>query len=94
MIFHVFGALAEFERELIRERTNAGLKAARARGKNGGRPPKLTPEQIEMIKKMVDDTTIPIMSICKQFGITKPTLYRHVPAPEKQRKEHSQPELI
>ena len=94
LIFHVFGALAEFERELIRERTNAGLKAARARGKNGGRPQKLTPEKIEMAKAMVKDTSIPIMTICKQLGITKPTLYRYVPAVEKQRKEQEQPELI
>lgn len=94
LIFHVFGALAEFERELIRERTNAGLKAARARGKNGGRPPKLTPEKIEMIRAMVSDTTIPINTICKQFGITKPTLYRYVPAAEKQRKEQEQPHLL
>lgn len=83
LIFHVFGALAEFERELIRERTNAGLKAARARGKKGGRREKLTPQQVEMAKAMVRDPNISISSICKTLKISKPTLYRYVPAPGK-----------
>ncbi len=94
LIFHVFGALAEFERELIRERTNAGLKAARARGRKGGRKEKLTPRQVEMARAMVNDPSISIGAICETFKISKPTLYRYVPAPGKIRKKQEQPKLI
>lgn len=83
LIFHVFGALAEFERELIRERTNAGLKAARARGKNGGRPKKLTPEKIEIAKAMMSDPKINIKTICQTLDISPKTLYRYAPTPFK-----------
>lgn len=79
LIFHVFGALAEFERELIRERTNAGLKAARARGRLGGRPPKLTPKQIEMAKRLLNDPTVDIKEICQTLQISRSTLYRYCP---------------
>lgn len=89
LIFHVFGALAEFERELIRERTQAGLKAARARGRKGGRKEKLTPKQVEQAKAMVSDPNISISSICETLKISKPTLYRYVPAPAKKRKEET-----
>ena len=81
LIFHVFGALAEFERELIRERTQAGLKAARARGRRGGRPNKLTPTQIEMAKTLMKDPKVTIDSICQTLKISKPTLYRYCPSP-------------
>lgn len=81
LIFHVFGALAEFERELIRERTNAGLEAARARGKHGGRPQKLTEKQIEIAQTLMKDPTVTIDSICKTLNITRPTLYRYCPSP-------------
>jgi DNA invertase Pin-like site-specific DNA recombinase len=81
LIFHVFGALAEFERELIRERTNAGLKAARARGRQGGRPQKLSEKQIEQAKAMMRDPLISIDSICKTLNISRPTLYRYAPSP-------------
>ena len=94
LIFHVFGALAEFERELIRERTQAGLKAARARGRKGGRKEKLNSKQIEMAKAMVNDPNISITSICETFKISKPTLYRYVPAPGKQRRELEHPKLL
>lgn len=79
LIFHVFGALAEFERELIRERTNAGLKAARARGRLGGRPPKLTPKQIEMAKRLLNDPTVEVKEICQTLQISRSTLYRYCP---------------
>lgn len=92
LIFHVFGALAEFERELIRERTQAGLKAARARGKKGGRPNKLTPKQIEMAKTLMNDPNVTIESICQTLNISKPTLYRYCPSPFSDRKSDSQPE--
>ncbi len=94
LIFHVFGSLAEFERELIRERTQAGLKAARARGRKGGRKEKLTPQQVEMARAMVNDPGISIGAICETFKISKPTLYRYVPAPGKIRKKQEQPKLI
>lgn len=76
LVFHVFGALAEFERELIRERTNAGLKAARARGKLGGRPKKLSPKQVEMARKLYADTSVSIKEICDTLSISRATLYR------------------
>ena len=86
LIFHVFGALAEFERELIRERTQAGLKAARARGRKGGRPQKLNAKQIELAKKMMSDPDITVDTICQTLKISKPTLYRYAPSPFKQEK--------
>lgn len=79
LLFHIFGALAEFERELIRERTNAGLKAARARGRNGGRPKSLSEADEKMVKKLMADKTIPIKDICKQFQISRSTLYKYFP---------------
>ena len=79
LIFHVFGALAEFERELIRERTKAGLKAARARGRLGGRPPKLTAKQIEMAKRLLHDPTVEVKEICQTLQISRSTLYRYCP---------------
>ncbi len=79
LLFHIFGALAEFERELIRERTNAGLKAARARGRNGGRPKSLSESDEKMVKKLMDDKTISIKDICNQFGISRSTLYKYFP---------------
>ena len=79
LFFHIFGALAEFERELIRERTNAGLKAARARGRNGGRPPALSEEDLPMVKKLLNNREIPIKDICTKFEISRATLYKYFP---------------
>jgi DNA invertase Pin-like site-specific DNA recombinase len=78
LIFHIFGALAEFERNLIIERTQAGLKAGRARGKIGGRPPKLSPDQKKVLKSMHADKTIPLTTILETFKISKPTMYKIV----------------
>jgi len=78
LIFHVFGALAEFERDIIRERTLAGLAAARARGRVGGRPRKLSKKQVEMAKNLMKDISIPIAEICKTLSVSKSTLYRYV----------------
>jgi DNA invertase Pin-like site-specific DNA recombinase len=64
LVFHIFGALAEFEREIIRERTNAGLQAARARGRNGGRPKKLTNKQIQMLQHLAADKKHSVKEIC------------------------------
>ncbi|NQT62619.1 MAG: recombinase family protein [Candidatus Marinimicrobia bacterium] len=77
LIFHVFGALAEFERDIIRERTLAGLASARARGRVGGRPRKLSKKQVEMAKNLMKDISIPIAEICETLGVSKATLYRH-----------------
>ena len=77
LIFHVFGALAEFERDLIRERTNAGLAAARARGRTGGRPKKLAdPKTLALAQALYDGGTTDIETICKTLGISRATLYR------------------
>jgi len=77
LIFQIFGALAEFERNLIRERTKAGLKAARARGRLGGRRPKLKPDQIETMKKMDEAGKLSVGEICRVFRISKPTFYAY-----------------
>ncbi len=78
LIFHIFGALAEFERNLIRERTAAGLQAARARGKFGGRPEKLCDNKISILRKMYESKQHTIKEICETMGISKPTLYRYI----------------
>jgi DNA invertase Pin-like site-specific DNA recombinase len=79
LIFHVFGALAEFERALIRERTQAGLAAARARGRQGGRPRKLdTPRKVKMARYLYDDERRSIKEICQTLRISRATLYRYV----------------
>ncbi len=80
LIFHIFGALAEFERNLIRERTQAGLLAARARGRKGGRPKVLPPKQISMAKVLYADKTNSIKDICKTLAISRTTLYRYIDA--------------
>ena len=79
MIFHIFTALAEFERDLNRERTKAGLAAARARGRLGGRRPILTNDsRVQMAKKMHADKTTAIADICNTLRISRPTLYRYL----------------
>jgi DNA invertase Pin-like site-specific DNA recombinase len=79
LIFHVFGALAEFERDLIRERTQAGLAAARARGRLGGRPKKLTDaKQLELARALYDGGQTNIATICATLGISRATLYRYL----------------
>ena len=79
LIFHVMGALAEFERDLIRERTNAGLAAARARGRVGGRPRKLkTNGKVTLARQMFADQSHSIPEICAALGISRATLYRYV----------------
>ncbi|MBA2671254.1 MAG: recombinase family protein [Gemmatimonadetes bacterium] len=76
LIFHVFGALAEFERDLIQERTHAGIAAARARGRVGGRPRKLTPNQVALARRLYGDGETDIATICQTLGISRATLYR------------------
>src|ERR687896_150853 len=78
LIFHIFGALAEFERNLIRERTNAGLQAARARGRKGGRPKSLTGKKTAMAQALYNDKENSIDEICKTLNISRTTLYRYI----------------
>ena len=80
LIFQIFGALAEFERNVIRERTNAGLAAARARGRKGGRKEKLTKSQVETMRKMASSKQHTVAEICRVMSITKPTYYRYMEA--------------
>lgn len=77
-MFHLFSALAEFERDLIRERTLAGLKAARARGRLGGRPRIMAADKIQMAATLMQSGRASIHDICKNLGISRTTLYRHV----------------
>lgn len=76
--FHVFAALAEFERGLIRERTQAGLAAARARGRAGGRKPKLDDQQVREIKALLRDPDIKVAEVARRYGVSRTTLYKHV----------------
>jgi DNA invertase Pin-like site-specific DNA recombinase len=79
LIFHLMGALAEFERDLIRERTNAGLAAARARVRRGGRPRKLkTTGKVALVRQLFVDQSHAIPEICAALGISRATLYRYV----------------
>lgn len=78
LIFHIFGALAEFERDLIRDRTRAGLKAARARGKMGGRPPLLDTRQIERLIELYHEGKSTVAEICKIFSISRPSFYNYL----------------
>lgn len=80
LIFHIFGALAEFERTVIRERTKAGLSAARARGRVGGRPAKLSIDDLKAAKALLGDPTITVADVAKRIGVSPATLYRHLPA--------------
>ena len=79
LVFHVFAALAEFERNLMRERTRAGLGAARARGRAGGRKPKLDARQIREIKRLMSDPTIPVSQIAERYKVSRTTIYNVAP---------------
>ena len=78
LIFHIFGALAEFERNLIRERTYAGLTAARARGRTGGRPKALNTQKRKLAIKLYTEKVHTVNQVCKIMGISKMTLYRYI----------------
>ncbi len=78
LVFHVFAALAEFERNLIRERTNAGLAAARARGRAGGRKPKLDDQKVREIKALLRDPNIQVTDVARRYGVSRTTLYKHI----------------
>jgi DNA invertase Pin-like site-specific DNA recombinase len=88
LIFHIFGALAEFERNLIRERTTAGLTAARARGKKGGRPQALTARQLGIARDLYEKRH-PIAEICRTLKISKATLYRAIKIAQRRQQPRS-----
>ncbi len=78
LIFHIFGALAEFERDIIKERTQAGLLAARARGRLGGRPKALNQKKQAIAQALYNDKNNSIADICKALNISRATLYRYI----------------
>lgn len=78
LVFGIFAALAEFERELISERTLAGLASARARGRKGGRPYKMTPAKVRLAMASMGQPDTKVGDLCDELGITRQTLYRHV----------------
>jgi DNA invertase Pin-like site-specific DNA recombinase len=80
LILHIFGSLAEFEREVIRERTNAGLAAARARGRHGGRPTiqSLDPKKVALARTLYAECSMPVQEICSTLRIGRSTPYRYV----------------
>lgn len=82
LIFHVFAALAEFERNLIRERTRAGLAAARARGRKGGRKPALDDRQVSEIRALLRDPEIQVTDVARRYGVSRTTLYHYVGSPK------------
>ena len=83
LVFHIFGAIAEFERTLIIERTQAGLQAARARGRRGGRPRKLGDAKVKTLLMMSKDESMSVSDICHTLGIAKDTYYRYLREGEK-----------
>lgn len=78
LVFHLFGALAEFERNLIRERTQAGMAAARVRGRMGGRPKRLDPAKLALALRLHYEAKHTIKEICQMMGISKSTLYNYL----------------
>jgi DNA invertase Pin-like site-specific DNA recombinase len=91
LMFHLFAAFAEFERNLILERSQAGREAARARGRVGGRPEKLTKQDLELLKALVDNET-PIKTVADQWNVSRTTIYRYLnkmEADNNDRKEQS-----
>lgn len=92
LIFHMFSALAEFERDVIRERTKAGLVAARARGRFGGRPALLGAKQIQRLKKLYDARKNTVEEICRIFSISRPTFYNYINQASNKQKMKFMPE--
>ncbi|MGC9197275.1 MAG: recombinase family protein [Syntrophobacteraceae bacterium] len=89
LIFAIFAALAEFEKDLIAERTRAGLASARARGRAGGRPYKMTPAKLRLAIAAMEKTDTVVGELCSEIGITRQTLYRHI-APDGSLREQGQ----
>lgn len=90
LVFHIFCALAEFERDLIRERTHAGLASARARGRVGGRKPALTPQKVAVARRLYDERQHTVAEIARIVGVSRATVYRHLsPVPATDSSEQS-----
>jgi len=87
LTFHIFGALAEFELDLIKERTEAGQKAARARGRLGGRPQLLTNREVTKMLRHYDEKKLTVSEISKLYGISRPSFYNYL---NKRRQEESE----
>jgi DNA invertase Pin-like site-specific DNA recombinase len=83
LIFHVFAALAEFERDLIRERTGAGLAAARARGRSGGRPSVMTAHKLQVAREMYHSGQYTVAAIAKTLEVSRASIYRHLTDPDR-----------
>lgn len=81
LVFHIFGALTEFERSIIRERTAAGLAAAKARGRRGGRPKAMSDEDILVAKALILDGNLTIKQVASRMGVSDATLYKYLPHP-------------
>jgi len=79
LVFHIFGSLAVFERSIIKERTKAGLDAARSRGRVGGRPAAMTDKDIAAAKALLADADITMNEVAKRLNVAPSTLYRHLP---------------
>lgn len=79
LVFTIFSAIAEFERDVIRERTRAGLEAARARGRTGGRPARLGPKDLEKARTLLKNPAITVEEVARTLGVGAATLYRHLP---------------
>lgn len=90
LIFHLFGALAKFERELTRERTRAGLAAARARGRKGGRPPKLNPEKVGVATRLLNDPETTVSEVARTLGVHRSTLHKALQASKSSRPASSE----
>jgi DNA invertase Pin-like site-specific DNA recombinase len=80
LVFHMFSALAEFERALIRERTRAGLAAAKRAGRTGGRPPKLSEDDLDVARTLLANPDITVSNVADRLGVSPATLYRYLPA--------------
>jgi DNA invertase Pin-like site-specific DNA recombinase len=93
LVFGIFAALAEFERDLISERTKAGLESARARGRKGGAPFKMTPTKLRLALASMGKQETVVSELCKELGITRQTLYRHV-APDGSLREDGKKLLV
>lgn len=78
LVFHVFGSVAEFERDIICERTMAGLEAARARGRKGGRKPVMDRKKLALASRLMKDRETPVSEVCEAVGVSRATLYRYL----------------
>ena len=78
LVFHLFGALSEFERDLVRERTLAGLASARARGRQGGRPRSMDEQKVKLASRLMQDPELSVGEVCAAVGVSSATLYRYV----------------